>query len=64
MHVLNQLFSQKKVQSVKHLTTQWFEQSVSNCSRKKTFYGGRVVAKNEMHGDVPVSDMHFVYRKR
>ena len=61
-HVLNQLFPQTKVQSVKHLTAQWFYQSVSNCSRNKPFYGGRVVEKNEMHGDVPISDMRYAFR--
>ena len=57
-HALNQLFLQM-VQSVKHR----FKQSVSNCSRNKPFYGGRVVEKkNEMHADVPVSDMRHAFR--
>ena len=36
--------------------------SVSNCSRNKPFYGGRVVEKNEMHDDVPVTDMRHAFR--
>ena len=50
-----------KAQSVQHLTAQWFLQSVSNCSRHKPFYGGRMVETNEMYGDVPVSDMRHAF---
>ena len=30
--------------------------------KKQTIYGGRVVEKNEMHVDVPVSDMQQAFR--
>ena len=50
-----------KVQSVKYLAAQLFI-TVSNCSRNKSFYGGWVVEKNEMHVDVPVSDMRYAFR--
>ena len=63
-HVLNKLL----VQSVKHLTEQWFWQSVSNCSRNKPFYGGRMVEKKKMKCMVmyqyPTCDLRFVRRKR
>ena len=29
--------------------------------KKQTIYGGRVVETNEMHGDVPVSDMRHAF---
>ena len=54
-----------KVQSVKHLIAQWFNQSVSNCSRNKPFYGGRVVEKKikcMMMYQYPICDMHFVIK--
>ena len=45
-----------------HCLSFYFEQSVSNCSRNKPFYGGRVVEENEMNGEVPVSDMRHAFR--
>ena len=44
------------------LNQSFLYQSVSNCSRNKPLYGGRVVEKTEMHGDVPVSDMRHAFR--
>ena len=60
-----------KVQSVKHLTAQWFLQSVSNCSRNNPVYEGRVVEKKKKKKkmkcmvmyEYPIYDMHFVQRK-
>ena len=50
---------------LEHVSNQLFipnENSISQASYRtrsgnKPFYGGRVVEKNEMHGDVPVSVM-------
>ena len=62
-HVLNQLFfpNESSINQASYRTMVLL-QSVSNCSRNKPFYGGRVVEKNEMTGGVPVNDMQHAFR--
>ena len=57
-HVLNNLFLPNESSISQASYRIMVKQSVSDCSRNKPFYAGRVVVKkNEMHGDVPVSDI-------
>ena len=61
-HLLNQLFIPNE-SSVSQASYRTMVLTIcSNCSRNKPFYGGRVVEKNEMHGDEPVSDMWHAFR--
>ena len=68
-HVLNQLFlpntssiSQASYHTmVLTICFQLFKKKKKK-KKKKTIYGGRVVGKNEMHGDVPVYDMRHAFR--
>ena len=65
-HVLNQLYLPNECSVSQASYRIMVKQSVSNCSRNKPFYGGRVVEKkNEMKGyQYPTCDMRFVQRKR
>ena len=60
-HVLNQLFlpNESSISQASYRTK--VLTIFSNCSSNKPFYGCRVV-ENEMHGDVPVSDMRYAFR--